>query len=409
MSPSPKRSKAKIKKPRGNPVVNDDIGAYLLRKQQETELEAAVCKLFCEGVSPSDIPFALAHRYHGRLPQLGREDPYRIIARATLSGRLVYTPATQITLEQDIKNKRPSLKEVRVVVAGSNDDVAFVAATVMLDWLASKAELAESTGDHAPSVGIGWSGGLTLANTAKHVSQLIRRETIRRLPKKIELSSLIGASFSLTGKNPNSFLGWSALDQEQWNPTPGHQRHPEIVYHGLPVPELVPRKDFAALTSCAPIQEALQAARKVQLLCTSAGVWKDPANSLRQLLESRSPRKFERLERECAGDVFWRPLNNEGRLIDLTDEEMDHKIVTPFEDLESIDRCIRSGQCDSLVVIGPRSDFREDRREIVRAIFNSPYQLCTHLVIDHHSVAGVMEALWSSSKESEGARRNFVI
>jgi len=329
------------------------------------ELASFVCAKFCRGLTVSEIKAAVKDELK---IDLSREQPYEILRRAALDGRLQHVVPQDSELTIRLRDEYPWLRGVRVLRSVEPDVVAQQAALVLFELMA------RLSGD---DLHIGFGGGGVMQGTVRQLASMLRKEPPPL--KRLFLHSLIAASEDPT-VSPNSFLRWFFEE-----PRPPFK----IELVGLPTPGLVSPAALKALKQIDEIKSVFEQAATLNVLVTSAGAhWgkEEGCSGLYKLYEAAD--KTSRLPRElhdqgCVGDVLWQPLGAHGPLRPHTGI----RAVT-LVDLEDMPRLVEQGK-QVVLVLAPCGSCRQPKTEVLRAVVNCRPPMITHLVADSRTVRGL--------------------
>lgn len=337
------------------------------------EVAAAVCKYFCRGYLPTEIPKLI----EGSLPiKLSREDPWRLLAFAASRGWLRFHASIDYDLTDAIRDRYSFLTSATVVRTGVSDDVSFYLARALLDEVRDIAR----RGGRDRELHLGFAGGSALRKAARHFAAMLC-EPHEDLPRHIVFHAMVaGFNFRETPVDPNSFFGYFT----------GEPRlQVETSFVGLHTPGLVPRDRVDMLRSLEYVEEAYERARAIDIVVTSAGGhWRQGHSLLYEMYKRSSPRSLAQLtELNCLGDMMWRPLGPEGPL----EVETEVRTMTLME-LSELPAMIARGK-RVFLLLGPCGSCGGPKTEVLRAVLNHSPQLITHLVADSRSARELANGL----------------
>ncbi len=328
-----------------------------------------MCKYFCQGVLPAEIP-ELLKQNHGI--EMGRERPYRLIAEAAENGRLAYAAPPETVLAHDLNTEYDWLKGVRVAHTATFDDVAAHTAQVVLQLLQERARPSSASDE----VHVGFAGGHAMRRVAQFLARDLWQPT-QPVPKTIVLHALVAAfDGDDPTTDPNAFFTYFVND---W---PINMK-----YVGLHAPLFVEVGDFDKLKKLDGIRQAFERRDELDILVSSAGSWRSPCDhSMLRKFMKESDKTIEVLEEHrCLGDLMWRPLNAEGPITAATER----RAMTIIE-LTDLPGLIDAGK-KVVLMLGPCRACREPRDELLRTILGFDPHLITHLVTDTRSAAAVLK------------------
>jgi hypothetical protein len=311
---------------------------------------------------------------------ISREAPYRYLSMAAGHGMLRFVPRTQDVLTKRLVDIFPWLR-ADVVHCGSVESVADRAAEKLVELLIERHRRLGKD-----EISIGWSGGHSMWLLAKKLALLLSQER-EGLPRKIVCHSLTaGFDLKSVGTDPGGFLAW-LVD----NPTVRIQTG----FVGLRAPAIVKIRQRREMLSLPGIADAAELARSLDIIVTSCGVLEDEHSMLHMYYDHHSPETARFLEKSgCVGDILWMPLRETEpiRLDEIKPQDQDRLYCAmTLLDPDSLHTLVEGGT-DVMLVAGPCTHCYSDKSRVVRAILRQSKRLVTHLVADHRTVRGVLEA-----------------
>jgi DNA-binding transcriptional regulator LsrR (DeoR family) len=389
------------KKPRTAATVQEKIegvapNGYVARSRQagagvvrdpEIELDrmekfAAVCRLFCRGLTVHEIREEMAVKFG----PIRREEPYTILSYAAARGWLEFRAPHHLEFGQTLREYYPGLADVDVAWSPMTEDVAQRAAQMLLRIVTQKVR---SNPRKRECVRIGFAGGVALAHLARAFSDLLCRPT-DGLPKTIVFHSVV-AGFD--PKDP--FTDPNALFTYFTN-RPFIQVSVEFL--GLHAPAIVGASDESHFLGQREIKAAHDEAKKLDIIVTSGSDWKDEHSLLATEMRENDPKGFEKLRQlDVEGDLMWQPLAASGQI----DAPTDRRALTMKKLAELPDFIQQGGSV--LLMITPCAGCNEPKGRITRVILDLRIPFITHLVMDSLSAAEIVKEL--RRLREEGSRR----
>ena len=324
------------------------------------ELIAAVCQAFCKGTPASQIRDEVSREFG--IADMSREEPYRLLAHAAVSGWLQYRAPLEQALRLRVREAHPWLEDVEVVHTAVADDVAQCAARVLLGMIQRLVLQRRQAEVH-----VGFAGGSSMRGLALAFAPLLRQPSTN-LPERIVFHSM-AAGFDVFDPtmDPNSFFAYFQKDAAMITST---------AFVGLQAPSLVRTSHMAELKELEGIRESYKLAGALDIIVTSASQRSDDHNRLRDYMR-KAPAALARLERAgWVGDVMWRPISAEGPI------EIETQIrAMTLKELSELPAFIANGK-KVLLMLGPCSACHKPKTDLLKVLLAMKPPLMTHLVVD---------------------------
>jgi DNA-binding transcriptional regulator LsrR (DeoR family) len=334
------------------------------------ELVAAVCKYICRGMTATQVREIVKEKL-GIV--LNREQPYRLLSFAGQRGWLSFQAPLSYEDAEQLKNRYPWLKEVKVVRTGVSDDISFRVAEMLLERVC---RLSESRGPDR-AVHIGFAGGRSLRKTARIFAEMLRQPR-QNLPKSLVFHAIV-AGFVITdpSTDPNNFFTYFAAESAL---------QVQASFVGLPAPGIIDSDEIDELRTISYMREAFDGVRDIDIIVTSAGGhWQEGHSSFYAMLKKGSADTVKKLdEAKCIGDMMWRPLGKNG-LLDVRTPKRTMTLLEP-RDLPGFVRRNKT----VILLLGPCGSCGRPKGDVLAAIL-SQKNLITHLVADSRSVKQLLD------------------
>lgn len=330
------------------------------------EQMSVVCNLFINGMKFSEIATAINQTYHANLK---RESTYPILMNAVRHKWIRFVPPPEYELEVRARQQYPWLDGVRVAHSSQFQDIAGYGAEALIELLKKLYH------QNKHVVHIGFAGGHAIRKLTYLFAQMLPQYE-GKLPSHLVLHALVaGFDIHEPRTDPNTFFSFF-----QTSSMHGF----DIEFVGLHAPSRVKTQEFHKILESEDIIDSSQAAKKVDIIVTSATCWGDEHSSFRKYM-GKSENSFNILDRQnCVGDMLWLPLGNEQPL----PIETDIRAMTLFE-LSDLPDFIRRGK-KVLLVLSPCFYCNQTKSSILKAVLNQKEHLVTHLVADSRSVRNVL-------------------
>lgn len=349
------------------------------RRQIPEEIIFGICERFIEGMGASEI----ARWVKSQGYECNREQVYYPwLKRGIERGFLRLCPPQDLRMAQDLSSKYASAgMDFRVVnVRGEHpiDRVGLSAADLI-------ASLVMEIGSRQDEVHIGFGAGNTVRIVAKNLALRLKSES--SVPPLVIHSLSAGFDVEDLTTAPNSFFSYyKDLDMK-------------LHCVGLFAPPIMEWDEYDKMKARPGVAESFRAAEKIDIVVTSLGNYvSDPHSTLRKYMElsgeERSPRgrskKMVLDEKQCIGDVMWRPYSGEGPIMDRTP----WRAVTVLE-LDELRRRASERNHHVVMVAGPCNRCGESKTVALRPLLTVPeLRVCNHMVID---IASARELLQNPS------------
>lgn len=327
------------------------------------DLVCAVCEFVCQGYNVKQTVAAVAERHGYRLT---REQVYRLFAYGCRMGWVPFQPPRNVALAMELRRRYPWLGHIDVIPSTVVRDVANYAAVHLREIVQTIRRR-----DDREAVHIGFAGGHSVRDLAEAFAKLLHQPA-EDLPETLWLHSLTDL-FDLTDPStaPNAFVWYfmnEALGQVQ------------VRFVGLSAPAMVTPASLQELRKQADIRDALEAANRLDVIVTSGTEWDDGDNALRRRLEP-SRESIEMLEAAgCRGDIFWRPIADDGPI----QADTDTRALTLIE-LSDLPGLIRAGK-RVLLMLAPCGKCHRPKGRLLECVLEQKRPIITDLVVDSRSV-----------------------
>ncbi|MBP7053719.1 MAG: hypothetical protein KBE65_22135 [Phycisphaerae bacterium] len=323
---------------------------------------SVVCRLFCEGNSPTAIARRIRKDY--AVSTFTRQSAYPMLLKAAQSGCLRFVPKASFTLSSKLRAQYGWLADVKVVHTNQFEDVAYQGAETLITLLQHGNREAKR------KVHIGFAGGHAVRRLVQIFTQLLD-ESDAELPETLVLHALV-AGFEVLDPttDPNTFF---TLFQNRTSV------NTKFEFVGLHTPPVVQASEYDALRNSEGIRESYEYAKDLDIIVTSAADWSDEHSTFRKYMEKSVGCSEMLVKAGCIGDMLWLPIGSRGPL------EVPTRIrsMTLIE-LRELPLFIKRGKY-VLLVIGPCAMCQRTKSRILSAILASRQRLISHLVVDTRS------------------------
>jgi DNA-binding transcriptional regulator LsrR (DeoR family) len=324
------------------------------------DMISIACHYLCKGHTVREIQDLVKKEYPDA--KLKREDVYSLFREAAKLGWVNFRPPRTLRLATAIGDNYSWLKSVRVVHTAVLQDVARHAAKTLVGLLQAYRRERDRNEVH-----IGFAGGHSMRALAHAFADELC-EPVRDLPRHVVFHAL-AAGFDPTDPttNPNAFFTYFLYK-------PVLQIEPHFM--GLSAPAIVTPEDLRRLKKLPDIKEAFAAAKKIDIVVTSGGVWKDGDSALRKRVE-KSAQCMETLKKaKCEGDLLWRPLSRRGPI----EKETEYRALTLIE-LSQLPAFIQARN-RVLLMLAPCGACHQPKGSLLECVLNQKRPLVTDLVVD---------------------------
>ena len=356
------------KTPAGRPAAKRrDLLGGTLNGKDHSEVVAAVCRYMCEGKCVSEIAERIRRDFG--IP-LTRKDPYSYFRFAARHHWITFTPPYEFALRQQMGKAYGWLRDIDVVHTCVFDDVAARGAEMLV-------RMVQRLGRLKQEVHIGFAGGHAMRKLVQRFADLLR---MRRdnMPETLVFHAMVaGFDVNDPSTDPNAFFVYLLKD-------PAFQVRTKFVL--LRAPCLVATSDFEKIKSWQGVREAYDAARDIDIVCTSGSSWKDSHSALRHYMSNSSASLTALQKAGCVGDMLWRPLGVRKPIEVPTDIR-----AMTLMDLGDLPRHMREGK-SVLLVLGPCNGCGVPKTDILRTILRTDPPLINHLVLDSVAARSIVKS-----------------
>lgn len=337
-----------------------------LNGKDHSEVVAAVCRYICQGKRVGEIAEIVRAKYG--IP-LTKKDPYSYFRYAAERGWVTFTPPYEFSLCNRIEQAYGWLRDVDVVHTCVFDDVAARGAEMLV-------RMVQRVGRLKPEVHIGFAGGHAMRKLAHRFAGLLRMPR-DNMPKTLVFHAMVaGFDINDPSTDPNAFFVYFLKD-------PAMEVDTKFVL--LRAPCLVESADFEKIKGWQGVREAYDAAREIDIVCTSGSSWSDEHSLLRYYM-SKSKASLDALQKAgCVGDMLWRPLGTRGPINIPTAIR-----AMTLMDLGDLPGRMRDGK-DVLLVLGPCNGCDIPKTDVLRTVLRMNPPLINHLVVDSGAARGVVK------------------
>jgi hypothetical protein len=335
------------------------------------EIEAAVVKLFCDGVPVAQIAGQIGRDFK---IEMTREAPWRILGEAARDRRFRYSPRSEYHLADRIKEAYPSVHgaELEIVNTAVVEDVARVGAERLLKLVCQHNQM--NLRNNAPSeVHVGFAGGRCLRLVADEFARLLTQKA-ERLPRTIYIHAMI-AGFNMMDPTLNPLFFFSSFTNAQLLV--------ETRFVGMFAPGIVSNEKYDEYRKDREVSEAFEESKKLNIIVTSAGNWDDAHTGFKSFCDEQTRVLLE--NNGCIGDLMWHPLFPRGVGV-----ETEYRALT-LRDPDELPAFIDGGG-DVLLVLGPCSKCYSPKSRILGRLLEQEPRLVTRFVVDSRSARGLFEA-----------------
>ena len=347
------------------------------REMTHEEKIAAVCNLLCAGATPAQIVQRIQEE-HG--VTISREEPYRLIRDAAARHWLRFVAPRADDLSRDLEQLYPWLKSVDVVYSWDPGDVAYRAATVVLELIDAHRALLNREEVH-----IGFAAGFSMRLVAKYLAELLQQVDPARLPVLWLHALSVGFDLDSPSTDPSAFFLY--LD------SPGAEYQDlrkKLKFLTLRAPAVVGPGQMDVWRDMPGLREAYASRDRLDIILTSAGSLDDKDNMLNRYPNLFSPETVSKLtEQGCIGSMLWLPLAADGPV----DRSQHAEQATVLLELAQLPDYIRRGT--QVVLVGGACHIcNRSKSDITHTVLNlpDPYRLITHLVTDSSAARELIEA-----------------
>jgi DNA-binding transcriptional regulator LsrR (DeoR family) len=366
-------AQSRLRRPRGRPRRMPEEPKGVRYPFTASEVEAAIAKLFCQGLPVSKIREEARKRFNIKL---SREEPWRILTRIARRRGFHYGPGSDLAMSEAIHTRYPWLEidHVKVVETADSSDVAAEGARYLLHLIQEHCQARPGTLEYH----IGYAGGRCLRQLAFEFARLLcQPEQYDDFPEKIVFHSIVaGFGDEDPETDPNYFYPYFV--------TPAIQVKTEHV--ALPAPGMVDPEQIKTLKDFPLIANAFKRIDEIDVFITSASHWEDQHSTLQTLLRGSERSLAVLKDANTIGDMCWQPFSAIGP-IDLGEykPELQALVLVTLNDLHER---IQKGK-DVLLVLGPCGRCNKPKGSVLKAILGTRSSLINHLVVDSRTARGL--------------------
>lgn len=317
------------------------------------ELLAMVMFYFSEGKKATEI---------AKILKIRREVPYSLLRVAAERHRLQYLAPPELAAMFRLREKHPWLEDVRVANSPLANDVSFHTAQRVLELIERHQEAGQS------EIHIAFAGGALLRETARILAQRLREADDLHQVKIVFHALVAGFNEEDPTFDPNSFLGYFATDS--MNP---------VSFVNLLAPGIVTNDEATILRSIRAIKQAREAARKIDIVVTSAGShWERRCSRLTRLYESLGGKDCvqDLLSLGAIGDIAWRPISKDGPI--TAETPVRAMTLLELSDLAGLVKHKKS----VVLALSPCGTCRRPKEEVLKAVLSWRPRIINNLILD---------------------------